>query len=139
MSASKSDKVRKIFVFGSNTEGIHGSGAARHAVDNCGAIFGQAEGLQGDSYAIVTKDLKMGTRSVSSRYIREQAQEFYQFAKDHPDWQFQLTAVGCGLAGFTNDEIAPMFAKCLKLDNVDWPPEWAEYQKKYDVRVDKCL
>lgn len=115
----------QIFVFGSNTEGIHGAGAAAHAVKEYGAIFGQAEGLQGHAYGIVTKDLDKGTRSVPLYYIAEQAQRFIKFANEHPEYEFILTSVGTGLAGFRHDEIAPMFFECREMDNVLWPPEWA--------------
>lgn len=98
-----------IFVFGSNTEGKHGKGAALFALKHRGAIYGKAKGLQGSSYAIITKDLKKGERSVSLESIKEQVDEFIQFAIDNPNLKFQVTPIGCGLAGFNVTEIAPMF------------------------------
>ncbi len=102
-------KFTKIFVFGSNTEGIHGAGAAAFAVENYGAIYGQAQGLQGNSYAIITKDLSKGVRSVSLSFIDQQVKELFNFAKRNPHLGFYVTAIGTGLAGFKISEIAPMF------------------------------
>ena len=101
--------MRKILVFGSNTEGRHGKGVAKLALDNHGAIYGQARGLQGNSYAIVTKDLAKGYRSVSLESIQEQVVEFMEFARNNPSMEFYVSPIGCGLAGFKIDEIAPMF------------------------------
>lgn len=100
---------RQIFVFGSNTEGRHGKGAALEAKKYHGAIYGQAEGLQGDSYAIITKDLSKGRRSISLDQIYSQIEKFIVFACDHPYWIFNVSPIGCGLAGYTPEEIAPMF------------------------------
>jgi len=99
----------KIFVFGSNTSGFHGAGAASYAVENYGAIYGQAAGLQGNSYAIITKDLEKGMRSVPLSYINEQVKELFSFARRNPDKGIFVTAIGTGLGGFTIAEIAPMF------------------------------
>jgi hypothetical protein len=98
-----------IFVFGSNTEGRHGKGAALTAKLKYGAIYGQAKGLQGNSYAIITKDLAKGSRSVSLEFIKDQVNEFLLFAKENPQYNFLVTEIGCGLAGFKIEEIAPMF------------------------------
>lgn len=99
----------KIFVFGSNTEGKHGKGAALYAKQYCGAIYGQSKGLQGNSYAIITKDLKKGLRSVSIDFIKNQINEFIEFANNRPHLEFYVTEIGCGLAGFKISEIAPLF------------------------------
>lgn len=117
--------VRSIFVFGSNTKGEHGAGAAFDAVYKHGAIYGQAEGLQGDSYAIVTKDLSLGRRSIPLIKIEIQIKKLIDFAKDHPDWDFNVTPIGCGLAGYTYEEIAPMFGKVPK--NMTMPKEFYPY------------
>lgn len=100
--------MRHIFVFGSNTQGLHGGGAARHALDNYHAEYGNPKGLQGDSYAIITKDLNIGDRSIGLDEIEEQVIEFNTFTKQHPEMKFLVTGIGMGLAGFSVDEIAPM-------------------------------
>lgn len=98
-----------IFVFGSNTQGRHGAGAAKEAFEKWGARWGKSEGWTGNSYAIVTKNLQKGKRSVSLELIELQVKSLISFAKAHPDWQFLVTPIGCGLAGFKHSEIAPFF------------------------------
>ncbi|HTV60926.1 MAG TPA: hypothetical protein VMJ93_18780 [Verrucomicrobiae bacterium] len=97
-----------IFVFGSNEAGIHGGGAAAFAVRKHGAIFGQGVGRQGNSYAIPTMDARISPLPLAqiARYV----DAFLAFARAHPSDQFQVTAVGCGIAGFTHAEIAPLFS-----------------------------
>lgn len=92
----------EIFVFGSNASGAHGAGAARFAYDRFGAVWGQSEGLQGQSYGIDT----MSGLGV----IEEQAKRFLEFAREHPELRFLVTEVGCGIAGHTPDEVAGFFA-----------------------------
>jgi hypothetical protein len=101
--------TRNIFVFDSNDEGNHGAGAAYFAKKRKGAIQGQARGLQGDSWAIVTKVLRLGKRSVTLESIQQQVVVLIAFAREHEDWAFTVTPIGCGLPGFTPAEIAPMF------------------------------
>lgn len=105
--------MREIFVFGSNTEGRHGKGAALTAKLKYGAIHGQARGRQGDAYAIVTKDLTkpygQRNRSVSLINIHVEVLDFIEYAKINPEEQFIVSPIGCGLAGYTPEEIAPMF------------------------------
>ena len=96
-----------IFVFGSNLAGRHGKGAALWAVQYRGAIYGYGEGLQGNSYAIPTKDRQL--RSLGLDEISARVMRFLRFANDHRDMTFQLTPVGCGLAGYTPEQIAPLF------------------------------
>lgn len=98
-----------IFVFGSNTQGRHGKGAALTARRKHGAIYGQAYGLQGNSYAIVTKELRSYKPAVSLKEIEEQVIAFLKFARAHTELTFMVTPIGCGLAGFTPAQIAPMF------------------------------
>jgi len=102
--------VTAIFVFGGNREGRHGAGAALHALCRYGAVYGQAEGLQGQSYAIVTKELRRGAPRVSLEEVAAGVERFLAFARSHPELTFQLTPIGCGLAGFAEAEIAPLFA-----------------------------
>jgi hypothetical protein len=113
-----------IFVFGSNTEGIHGAGAAREAVKNYGAIMGQAKGLQGRSYAVVTKDLSKGERSLSYKEIEEQIEELLEFAAHNPQLTFWVTKIGCGLGGYEIGEIAPLFGHKVIPVNVVLPQEF---------------
>lgn len=106
-----------IFVFGSNLAGRHGKGAALFARRHHGAIYGQGEGLQGQSYAIPTKD---GTlRPLPLGVIEQHVRTFLAFAQAHPDLQFQVTPIGCGLAGYKPEQIAPMFR--LTTNNVYLP------------------
>jgi hypothetical protein len=100
--------VTRIFVFGSNLAGRHGKGAALFASKKHGAVYGQGVGLQGKSYAIPTKDAKLNTLPLED--IQKHVDEFKQFATEHPDQIFQVTAIGCGLAGYRPKQIAPMFA-----------------------------
>ena len=100
--------MTEIFVFGANEAGRHGRGAALAAKLHHGAIYGQGEGLQGQSYAIPTKDAKLRPRSLLD--IAVSVDTFYAFALSHPEMTFHLTPVGCGLAGFHAEQIAPMFA-----------------------------
>jgi len=97
-----------IFVFGSNLAGRHGKGAALCARQKHGAIYGQGVGLQGNSYAIPTKDERLGVLPLSR--IRVFVDDFIGFANSRPDLLFQVTAIGCGLAGYKPADIAPMFA-----------------------------
>ncbi len=110
-----------IFVFGSNEAGVHGAGAAAYARMNRGAKYGVGRGLCGQSYAIPTKNRNINTRSLDE--IAVDVDVFKRFAADHPDQVFQVTAIGCGLAGYQPESIAPMFADAP--ENCLMPPEWA--------------
>ncbi len=112
--------MRRIVVFGSNRAGRHGKGAALAARREHGAIYGQGEGLQGDSYAIPTKDAKL--KSLPLESIREHVDRFLEFARARSDLQFTVTRVGCGLAGYTDAQIAPMFKDAP--DNCELPDHW---------------
>lgn len=96
-----------IFVFGSNLAGRHGAGAAKFAVINHGAIMGQGIGLQGTSYGIPTKDHRIETLPLSA--IAKHVSIFLEFAKSRPDLTFDITPIGCGLAGYKRPQIRPMF------------------------------
>jgi hypothetical protein len=91
----------EVFVFGSNGSGAHGGGAARFALDRFGAVWGQSEGLQGQSYGI---DTMSGLEA-----FEEQAGRFLGFAREHPELRFLVTEVGCGIAGYTPDQVAGFF------------------------------
>ena len=110
----------EIFVFGSNLAGMHGGGAARIAVEEFGAVMGQGVGLQGQSYAIPTMQGGVNT-------ILPYVEEFIKFAKQHPEMTFLVTKIGCGIAGFSVKEIAPLFAGAVDVENVHLPQEfWNE-------------
>lgn len=104
----------QIFVFGSNQAGRHMGGAARVAMERFGAVWGVGEGLQGQSYAIPTMEGLESTRTAVRRFI--------DYARNHPDLTFLVTPIGCGIAGYTPSDIAPMFHSALPLANV-WLPE----------------
>ena len=101
------DADRVIFVFGSNLAGRHGKGAALHAREKWGAIPGKGEGLQGHSYGIATKDHLLKVRPLPE--IARSVATFLAFAEKEPSWAFVVTRVGCGLAGYGDKEIAPLF------------------------------
>ena len=110
----------QIFVLGSNLAGAHGGGAAYIAVERFGAIMGQGVGLQGQSYAIPTMQ---GGPNTILPYV----EEFIAFAKEHPELSFLVTRIGCGIAGFTPAEIAPLFASAVDVENIHLPQDfWAE-------------
>ena len=113
-----------IFVFGSNLRGIHGAGAAAFAVKHHGAIFGQGIGLQGDSYGIPTKDGHLYTLPLDR--IQKYVEQFVEFASQHPELEFVITPVGCGLAGYKRPQIRPMFAKAEGLKNCKFADTWLE-------------
>ena len=110
-------------MFGSNLAGRHGKGAALAAVRDHGAIYGQGIGLQGSSYAIPTKDRSL--QPLPLHVIRSHVNAFLEFAENNPDMEFDVTRVGCGLAGYKDEQIAPMFADIPM--NVFLPPEWEGY------------
>jgi hypothetical protein len=107
-------KENEIFVFGSNLQGMHGGGAARIAYEEFGAIWGQGVGLQGQSYGIPTMH---GGVDVIKPYV----DEFVNFAKSHPELKFLVTRIGCGIAGFTDEEIAPLFKDAIEIENIYLP------------------
>lgn len=104
----------EIFVFGSNLAGMHGGGAARLARLKWGAVMGQGVGLQGRTYAIPT--MQGGPET-----IKPYVDEFIAFAKAHPELRFLVTEIGCGIAGFTPSQIAPLFAGAADVPNILLP------------------
>lgn len=118
------EQAASIFVFGSNLAGRHGKGAALHARLHCGAIYGQGVGLQGRSYAIPTKDERLRTLPIPA--IAKQVTQFLAFAAAHPELRFQVTRIGCGLAGYRDEQIGPLFAGAP--ENCELPVEWTGYR-----------
>ena len=112
-----------VFVFGSNLAGRHGAGAAKFAVQNCGAVYGYGVGHFGKSYAIPTKDQHIFTLSLFS--IEQYVFFFKQYAHTKPYLTFFVTAIGTGLAGYSHEEIAPMFKDAP--DNCVLPFEWKDF------------
>ena len=118
------------FVFGSNLAGRHGRGAAQHALKYHGAIYGVGEGFtcnpdkQVSCYAIPTKDYKIQTLPLPA--ISESVATFIAFARDNQNILFHVTPIGCGLAGYTPSQIAPMFAPALEDSNILLPPQFLD-------------
>lgn len=117
----------EIFVFGSNLAGIHAGGAARTALERFGAIMGQGVGLQGQSYAIPTMQGGVET-------IKPYVDEFIELAREWDQTTFYVTRIGCGIAGFTDEEIAPLFAEAIGLYNVRLPESFVRVIQ----RNEKC-
>lgn len=113
----------EVFVFGSNLAGRHGKGAALWARKHRGAIYGQGSGLQGRSYAIPTKDSTL--HPLPLPVIEIWVQDFLAFARQHPELTFELTPIGCGLAGYKPEQIGPMFRGAP--ENVILPDEFWPY------------
>ncbi len=112
-------KENEIFVFGSNLGGMHGGGAARAAYNRFGAVWGQGVGLQGQSYAIPTMQGGVET-------IKPYVDEFIEFTQAHPELKFLVTRIGCGIAGFRDEQIAPLFAAAIDQDNIILPREFVD-------------
>ena len=109
----------EVFVFGSNLAGAHAGGAAALAYKKFGAVWGQGVGLQGQSYAIPT--MQGGVETIAP-YV----DEFIAFARAHPELFFYVTKIGCGIAGFSEKEIAPLFKEAATLKNVALPEGWGD-------------
>ena len=109
----------EIFVFGSNLNGLHGGGAARIAYQKFGAQWGKGVGMQGKSYGIPTMH---GGVEVIKPYV----DEFIEFASQHKEYTFLVTRIGCGIAGFSPNEIAPLFAKAIEIENILLPEDFVQ-------------
>lgn len=109
----------EVFVFGSNLSGFHGGGAARFALERFGAVWGVGEGLQGRSYAIPTMQGGVET-------IRPHVDRFVGFAREHSHLRFLVTEIGCGIAGFSPREIAPLFREACTVGNISLPRSFWE-------------
>lgn len=120
----------EIFVFGSNESGIHGLGAAKQAL-KWGAVRGQAEGLQGRTYGIPTKD-KTIRRTLSTTEIKPYVDRFILYAKTNPQYIFLVTEIGCGLAGLNPSQVAPLFIEALGINNIYLPKRFINNLKTND-------
>lgn len=112
--------MTNIFVFGSNLAGVHGAGSAEAALKEHGAIWGVGIGLQGNSYAIPTKDEELQVLPLWK--IAKYVEVFIHFAMLHPEMTFDVVKIGCGLAGFTEEQMKPLFAGAPT--NVNLPEGW---------------
>lgn len=112
----------QIFVFGSNHSGRHGKGAAKTAL-GWGAKWGQAEGLQGMTYGIPTKDASI-RRTLRLDEIKPYVDRFVEFAIANPELTFMVTEIGCGLAGYKTKEIAPLFTSAIDVENIYLPAKF---------------
>ena len=121
ISPDKIDSLEEdqVFVFGSNLAGSHGAGAAATAMDKFGAIWGQGVGMQGQSYAIPTMHGGIDE-------IKPYVDEFIQFARNNGYLTFLVTRIGCGIAGFSDKEMAPLFEDAINLDNVYLPKSFVD-------------
>lgn len=120
---------REIYTFASNCAGRHGKGSALEAKQKHGAIYGIGIGLQGNAYAIPTKDAHL--KVLPLKTIAYHVKDFIEFARKNPTWRFNVVKIGCGLAGYKESEISPMFA--FAPSNVFLPDGWAvEYNSDND-------
>lgn len=109
----------EVFVFGSNLHGMHGGGAARTAFEKFGAEWGVGVGPTGQCYAIPTMH---GGLDAIAPYVND----FVAYAKAHTEQHFFVTRIGCGIAGFTDQQMAPLFKELLSLTNVSMPKQWVD-------------
>jgi len=118
-------KPNEIFVFGSNTAGIHGAGAAKLAYDKFGAKLGIGFGLEGQTFALPSKNDKIITMSLPE--IQNYVRLFIEYAKTKPELTFLVTEIGCGLAGLTPKQVAPLFKDAVEVENIHLPQRfWNE-------------
>lgn len=118
-------KTRIIFVFGSNLMGIHGKGSALYARNKYGAKLGVGKGRTGDAYAIPTKKSPYDLHALPLREIAVYVQEFLQYAREHPELEFHVVAIGTGNAGLLHEQVAPLFRGAP--GNCQFPSEWEKY------------
>lgn len=112
-------KRNQIFVFGSNLNGFHGGGAAAYAMQHFGAKWGEGVGITGQCYAIPT--MHGGADD-----IRPYVEDFINYAQQHPELEFLVTPIGCGIAGFTPQSMAPLFKRALQYGNIVLPKSFVE-------------
>lgn len=136
-------KPNEVFVFGSNTSGRHLGGASWMAFQRFGAVMGQAEGPQGQSYAIPTDfdqlawemkgyPVEIGRKMWENRGLSDAVNRFLDYAAEHPEQHFLVTRVGCGNAGFRDADIAPLFRSALDMENISLPHEFVKVLRRAD-------
>lgn len=116
-------KDNEIFVFGSNLAGMHGGGAAALAYRCWGAVWGQGVGMQGQCYAIPTMHGGVDR-------IKPYVDEFIEYARNHSEYDFLVTEIGCGIAGFVPADIAPLFVEALDVQNIYLPQRFLDVLEK---------
>lgn len=121
-------KKDEIFVFGSNIQGKHIGGAAKIAEEKFGAIEGKHKGQFGNTYAIPTVDLQKGRLKLNK--VRKYVNEFIEFAEQNPNKDYLVTEIGCGIAGFTTYEIAPLFKEAIDVKNIYLPSRFISLMRK---------
>lgn len=119
----------EIFTFGSNTDGKHGKGAAKTAI-RFGAKWGKGIGLVGKTYGIPTKNEKFKVLSLNK--ISKYVDDFIEFAKTRKELTFLVTKIGCGLAGYTPEDIAPLFKNAIGIENIILPKEFVDILESND-------
>ena len=123
----KTLQPNEVFVFGSNENGLHNGGAAKFALDNFGAIYGNSFGIQGQSFAIPTLDSEFNELPIQK--IKSYVDVFIEFTKNNTNLDFMVTEIGCGIAGFKVNDIAPLFIKTIELKNVYLPKTFLDFFK----------
>lgn len=126
-------KDGQVFVFGSNLIGCHSGGASLVAMQRFGAVWGQAEGPQGQCYAIPVDVRGEAIENVSA-YMKRHIDKFLAYAKAHPKLSFLVIKVGCGNAGFDEELMAPFFKEAMKMDNVSLPKSFVEILRNSETR-----
>lgn len=126
-------KDGQVFVFGSNLIGNHSGGASLVAMQRFGAVWGQAEGPQGQCYAIPV-DIRGEAIENVSAYMKRHIDKFLAYAKAHPELFFLVIRVGCGNAGFDEEFVAPFFKEAMKMDNVSLPKSFVEILRNSETR-----
>ena len=122
----------QVFVFGSNLIGCHSGGASKMAMDRFGAVWGQAEGPQGQCYAIPVDIRGEAVDNVSS-YMKRHIDKFLDYAKEHKNLFFLVPRIGCGAAGFDDEFMAPFFRDALYINNVSLPKSFVEILKRNET------
>jgi hypothetical protein len=123
-------KDNEIFVFGSNEDGVHGAGAAKQALEEFGANWGQGFGSAGQTFAIPTKDWNI--QVLPLEVIKHYVIRFLAYVKVNPKYKFLLTEIGCGLSGYSPEDIAPMFKTGMYLNNLVMPERFVKVlQERY--------
>lgn len=117
-------KENEVFVFGSNLSGRHGKGAAKQALE-FGAIYGQSIGMQGQTYAIPTKSYDVRV-TLDIDFIKMFVDDFINYAIENKNKTFLVTEIGCGLAGLTPKQVAPLFKNALNISNIKLPTRFIE-------------
>ena len=118
--------AKSVFVFGSNAAGIHGAGAAKTAYEKHGARWGKGYGHHEDSFAIPTKNVDIETLPIAR--VRQYVEGFLAYAADHRKLKFKVTCIGCGIAGFKHEDIAPLFINATT--NCEFDEAWRPWLRK---------